>query len=199
VEVGRERILSTDRVPAGNRERGFSVRTADNPAAGNEGGAMPYRQILVGTTVLLALAAGAASAGTGALPLGPSSVSKARDFKGYYDGHKDTFLVTDVSNKAQAAALHVNYSQEIGRVKGAPAQYFIRGRAARGQLSVFGSEPGESDYNPLWEEFFVTWNSGVKPVLLVKDDQIKALAKSKKLTLKDAHVVLNAPITKVTR
>jgi hypothetical protein len=39
----------------------------------------------------------------------------------------------------------------------------------------------------------------VKPVLLVKDDQIKALAKSKKLTLKDAHVVLNAPITKVTK
>jgi hypothetical protein len=84
-------------------------------------------------------------------------------------------------------------------VKGAPAQYFVRGRATRGQLSVFGSEPGESDYNPLWEEFFVTWNSGVKPVLLVKDDQIKALAKSKKLTLKDAHVVLNAPITKVTK
>jgi hypothetical protein len=37
----------------------------------------------------------------------------------------------------------------------------------------------------------------VKPVLLVKDDQITALAKSKKLTLRDAHVVLNAPITRV--
>jgi len=35
----------------------------------------------------------------------------------------------------------------------------IEGRAAKGQLSVFGSEPGEPDYNPLWEEKFVTWKA----------------------------------------
>ena len=93
--------------------------------------------------------------------------------------------------------MNANYSAAIGRVRGAPAQYFVHGTAAKGQLSVFGSEPGESDYNPLWEEFFVTWKAGVKPVLLVKDDQIKSLAKAKKVTLKDAHIVLNAPITKV--
>jgi hypothetical protein len=155
------------------------------------------RRILFITAVMLALAAGATSAATHELMLGPSSTAKTRDFKAYYDGHKDTFLVTDVSNKAQATALKANYSAAIGKVKGAPAQYFVRGTAAKGQLSVFGSEPGESDYNPLWEEFFVTWKSGIKPVLLVKDDQITALAKSKKLTLKDAHIVLNAPITKV--
>jgi hypothetical protein len=161
---------------------------------------MPYGRIFVGITMLLALVTGAAAfAARGGLPLGPSSTMKTRDFKGYYDGHKDTFLVTDVSSKRQAAALHINYSREIGKVRGAPAQYFVRGRAARGQLSVFGSEPGEADYNPLWEEFFVTWKPGVKPMLLVKDDQITALAKSKKLTLKDAHVVLNAPITKIAK
>ena len=43
----------------------------------------------------------------------------------------------------------------------------------------------------------MTWKPGVTPVLLVKDDQIKSLAKAKKVTLKDAHIVLNAPITKV--
>jgi hypothetical protein len=154
-------------------------------------------RILLATTFLLALAAGTTFAATGGLRLGPSTSASTRAFKGYYDGHKDTFLVTDVSSKAQATALKVNFSREIGTVKGAPAQYFIKGKAASGQLSVFGSEPGESDYNPLWEEFFVTWKPGVTPVLLVKDDQIKALAKSKKLTLKDAHIVLNAPITKV--
>jgi hypothetical protein len=76
-------------------------------------------------------------------------------------------------------------------------QYFVKGRAIAGQLSVFGSEPGESDYNPLWEGFFVTWKAGVNPVLLVRDDQIKALAKKGKLTLVDGHIVLNAPIVKV--
>jgi hypothetical protein len=157
---------------------------------------MPRRIVSV-TAVMLALAAGATYAATGGLLLGPASTAKTHDFKGYYDGHKDTFLITDVSNKTQATALKANYSAAIGRVRGAPAQYFVRGTAAKGQLSVFGSEPGESDYNPLWEEFFVTWKPGAKPVLLVKDDQIKSLAKAKKVTLKDAHIVLNAPITKV--
>lgn len=143
------------------------------------------------------MTAAAAFAASGGLPLGPASTAKAHAFKGYYDGHKDTFLVTDVSSKSPAASLKVNYSAAIGQVKGAPPQYFIRGAAAKGQLSVFGSQPGEADYNPLWEEFFVTWKSGVMPVLLVRDDQIKGLAKSKKLTLTDAHIVLNAPITKV--
>ena len=82
-------------------------------------------------------------------------------------------------------------------MKGAPRQFFIEGKAAPGQISVFGSEPGEDDYNPLWEEIAVTWKAGVTPVLLHKDDQIDALQKAGKLTETDLHIVLNAPITKV--
>ena len=157
---------------------------------------MPRRITFI-TMALLALAAGAAVAATRGLPLGPASTATTRAFKGYYDGHKDTFLVTDVSSKAQAKALKVNYSAALGAVKGAPPQYFVRGPAAKGQLSVFGSEPGKADYNPLWDEIDVSWASGQTPVLLVKDDQIKSLVKAKKLTMKDPHIVLNAPITKV--
>src|SRR5207248_2891451 len=118
-------------------------------------------------------------------------------YLGYYDGHKDSYLITDVSSKAQARALHVNFAASIAMMKGMPAQYFVMGRAAPGQLSVFGSEPGEKDYDPLWEEFFVTWKAGVTPVLLKSDNQITALAKAGKLTNRDAHIALNAPITKV--
>jgi hypothetical protein len=153
----------------------------------------------VGFGVALAIAATAAGAfaSSGRLMLGPASRSEQTTYKAYYDGHKDTYLVTDVSNKAQAKAMHVNFASEIGHVKGLPPQYFVQGKAAAGQLSVFGSEPGESDYNPLWEEFFVQWKAGSKPVALVKDDQITELAKQGKLTLRDAHIVLNAPITRV--
>ena len=155
-------------------------------------------RIALAAGVTVAVAATAAGAAITAGPImGPAKTVRRPAFQGYYDGHKDTFLITDVSNKTQATALKANYSAAIGRVRGAPAQYFVRGTAAKGQLSVFGSEPGESDYNPLWEEFFVTWKPGVTPVLLVKDDQIKSLAKAKKVTVKDAHIVLNAPITKV--
>ena len=155
----------------------------------------------VGFGVALAIAATAAGAfaSSGRLMLGPASRSEQTTYKAYYDGHKDTYLVTDVSNKAQAKAMGVNFASEIGHVKGLPPQYFVQGKAAAGQLSVFGSEPGESDYNPLWEEFFVQWKAGSKPVALVKDDQITELAKQGKLTLRDAHIVLNAPITRVSK
>src|ERR1700751_63081 len=156
------------------------------------------KRLAVLGAVALAIGAASAAAMTGTtLPLGPGSSTEQTSYKAYYDGHKDTYLVTDVSNKAQAGALHVNYSKELAAGKGAPAQYFVQGRAVAGQLSVFGSEPGEPDYNPLSEEFFVTWKPGVKPVLLVRDDQITGLAKRGELTIRDAHVVLNAPIVKV--
>jgi hypothetical protein len=144
-----------------------------------------------------AVASAAPAGGSKALALGPVHHASQPTYVGYYDGHKDTFVVTDTSNKAQAKAMHINYSPELAVVKHLPRQFFLVGRAAPGQLSVFGSEPGERDYNPLWDEIGVTWKAGVKPVLLVKDDQIDALAKAGKLTEHDLGPVLNAPIIKV--
>jgi hypothetical protein len=147
--------------------------------------------------VLLAATAAVAAAANGGLPnIGKPSPKAQPVYKGYYDHHIDTYLITDVSSKSQAKAMHINYSAELKTVKGLPLQYFVRGRAAKGQITVFGSEPGESDYNPLWAEVWVTWKKGVTPVLLGQDDQIDALAKKGELTMKNAHIVLNAPILK---
>ena len=156
------------------------------------------RRIALVGLVLLAATAAVAAASTGGLPnIGTPSMKAQPVYKGYYDHHIDTYLITDVSSKSQAKATHINYSPELKTVKGLPEQYFVRGRAAHGQLTVFGSEPGESDYNPLWEEVWLTWKKGVKPVLLGEDDQIDALEKKGRLTETDAHIVLNAPILKV--
>ena len=156
------------------------------------------RIALPGIALLAATTAVAAAASTGGLPnIGKPSMKGQAVYKGYYDHHIDTYLITDVSSKSQAQAMHINYSAELKAVKGLPEQYFVRGRAAKGQLTVFSSEPGESDYNPLWQEVWVMWKKGVKPVLLGQDDQIDGLAKKGKLTMKDAHIVLNAPILKV--
>lgn len=152
---------------------------------------------LLAITAVAATATVAAAATSGKLALGPASHAEQTTYKAYYDGHKDTYLVTDVSSKSQAKAMHINYSGGLALAKGLPDQYFVTGKAAPAQLSVFGSEPGESSYNPLWEEMFVTWKAGASPVLLVKDDQIDSLAKQGKLTVRDAHIVLNAPITHV--
>jgi hypothetical protein len=138
-----------------------------------------------------------ASSGQPLGTLGTASHSPQATYKGYYDGHKDAYLITDVSSKTQASAMHINYSPPLKAIKGAPEQYFVTGRAAPGQLAIFGSEPGESSYNPLWEEVFVTFTPGATPVLVTSDTQIDQLEKAGKMTEKDAHIVLNAPITKV--
>lgn len=159
---------------------------------------MSRKSSAIAVAVALAVGVTAAYAGTGGkLPLGPVSKKRMPTYKGYYDGHKDTFLATDVSSKSQASAMHINYAPALKAVKHLPPQYFIKGPAVRRQLSVFGSEPGETDYNPLWVEYFVKWKSGAHKVLLVRDDQINTLVKKGDLTLRKTHIVLNSPIVKV--
>lgn len=155
------------------------------------------RSALIGLALFAATAAVAAASSGGLPNIGKPRSTKEPVYKGYYDHHIDTYLLTDVSSKSQAKAMHINYSAELKGVQGLPRQFFVRGKAAKGQLTVFGSQPGESDYNPLWEEIWVTWKKGVTPVLLGQDDQIDALEKQGKLTEKDAHIVINGPILKV--
>jgi hypothetical protein len=76
---------------------------------------------VVGTGTFVLLVAGvSALAGGNNMGIGPSSSIRRPAFHGYYDGHKVTYLSTDVSSKAQAAAMHINYSASIGKVKGQP-------------------------------------------------------------------------------
>jgi hypothetical protein len=159
---------------------------------------MSKKLVFVSMVVALAASAiaayGAASAGP---MMGPASKIARPAFHGYYDGHKDTYLNTDVSSKAEAGMMHINYSARIGSVKGLPEIYLVQGRGAPGQLAVFGSEPGEKDYSPLWSETLLTWKAGATPVLITSDTQIDRVEKTGMLTERDAHVVLNCPIIKV--
>lgn len=117
---------------------------------------------IVGTGTIVLLVAGvSALAGGNNMGMGPSASVHRPAFHGYYDGHKVTYLSTDVSSKAMAAAMHVNYAPAIGKFKGLPEIYLVTGRAAPGQLAVFTAEPGEPNYDPLWDETDLTWKAGV--------------------------------------
>jgi hypothetical protein len=149
-----------------------------------------------------ALTAITVGAAIGAAPMmgpimGPAKTINRPSFVGYYDGHKDTYLNTDVSSKADATAMHINYSARLRPISGLPEIYLVEGKAATGQLAVFGSEPGEKDYSPLWSETILTWKAGATPVVIKSDTQINKIEKTGKLTERDAHVVLNCPIIKV--
>jgi hypothetical protein len=72
--------------------------------------------------------------------------------------------------------------------------YIVHGREAAGQLAVLGSEPGESDYSPLWRTVIVRWKPGVSPTLLTSDNMINDLAKKGKLTATDTSMIVNATV-----
>jgi hypothetical protein len=170
------------------------------------GGAMS-RRILIGTPVValalivlvLQVVQGAQAHAVrhaemaGGPIMGPMHMISRDAFLGFYDGKKYTYLNTDTSDKAQAAAWHINYSAALKSVKGSPAIYLVEGRAAAGQLAAFGSQVGAPDYSPLWEELVVKWKAGVKPTLLTSDNAILALQKKGKLTVTDTHIILNCP------
>jgi hypothetical protein len=143
-----------------------------------------------------ALTAGAYAVG-GPMMMGPTHTIKQAAFKGYYDGHFVTYLSTDISSKTEAKMMHINFSASIGKVKGLPEIYLVQGRSAAGQLAVFGSEPSESDYSPLWTETILTWKAGSTPVLIKSDNQVNKLEKTSGLTERPGNVVLNCPIVKV--
>jgi hypothetical protein len=56
-------------------------------------------------------------------PMGPSQMIGQKVFHGYYDSHVDLHLNTDSSSKADATALHINYSSLLGAVRGEAAIY----------------------------------------------------------------------------
>jgi hypothetical protein len=119
----------------------------------------------------------------------------APTFQGYYDGHLDTYLSTDVSDKAQAAMMHINYPPVLKAALGkSTSLMYMTSMNMMTAPVVFGAEPGSSDYSPLWQEVLVTWKTGVTPVKLLKDDQIKALAKKGDVKLTFTSVVLNCSI-----
>lgn len=160
---------------------------------------MISRMVLFSGAALVATAGAVAAPSTMGPVMGRASKVSRPAFHGFYDGHKVTYLNTDVSKKADASAMHINYSATIGQVKGLPEIYLVDGHAAAGQLAVFGSEPGEKDYSPLWSETLLTWKAGAKPTLITSDTQINKIEKTGKLTERDAHVVLNCPIIEVSK
>jgi hypothetical protein len=149
--------------------------------------------------VLIATAAAYAASVKSGPRMGPARTISRKAFKGYYDGHKDTYLSTDVSTKAEAKSMHVNYARVLKAVPlaSAPEMYLVEGKAATGQLAVFGSQPGEASYSPIWKETILTWKADATPVLITSDTQVDKLEHKGQLTERDTSVRLNCPIVKV--
>ena len=158
-----------------------------------------WQACVLALATLTAAAGAYASLTSGGPRMGPATTIKRPAFHGYYDGHKDTYLNTDVSDKAEATMMHINYAPVLKSVplKTAPEMYLVQGKAAAGQLAVFGSEPGEPSYSPIWKETILTWKASATPVLIKSDTQVDQLEKKGGLTERGTSIRLNCPIIKV--
>jgi hypothetical protein len=154
---------------------------------------------VIGLTVFGLTTAAGASMKTSGLKMGPTVKISRNAFQGYYDGRKDTYLNTDVSDKAEAASMHANYAPLLKAVppSAAPEMYFFQGKAAPGQLVIFASEPGEGSYSPIWRITILTWKASATPVLVTSDTQIDRLEKKGGLAERATSIRLNSPIVKV--
>jgi hypothetical protein len=158
------------------------------------------RRLILSAALVAAVLAATAAASTMSGPrMGPAKTVSRKAFEGYYDGHKDTYLNTDVSTKAEAKAMHVNYAPVLKSVPlaSSPEMYLVEGKAASGQLAVFGSQPGESSYSPIWKETILTWKSSAQPVLITSDTQVDQLEHNAQLTERKTSTRLKCPIVKV--
>jgi hypothetical protein len=153
----------------------------------------------LGVAALGVAASAYGSTAAGGPKMGTPSKITRNAFQGYYDGHKDTYLNTDVSDKTEAAAMHINYAPVLRSVPlaTAPEIYLVQGRAASGQLAVFGSEPGERSYSPIWKETILSWKPSATPILITSDTQIDQLEHKGILSERGTSIRLNCPIVSV--
>jgi hypothetical protein len=157
--------------------------------------------------VLLAPALGARAALTAVRPqamnrsgMGPMGRHSMTTWTGYYDGHTVLYLSTDTSSKAEAMRDHINYAPGLAKVLSSTANmYIITNGAYASRGPAFGTEPGESDYTPLWQEVLVTWKNAGKATFLGSDNDVLAAQKAGKVTLKMTGTVLNCPVIKVMK
>jgi hypothetical protein len=184
---------------AGKAVPGFAagivlVLAASACSSGSSPSAGPGTSAAATPTAVSSQSAGMSQLGAHSLPAQTTRTVPA--FPAYYDAHQDDVVVTDAFPKPAALTFHANFAPKLSVVKPSsqPLWYIVRGRAARGQLAVLGSEPGEDDYSPLWRTVIVRWQPGVSPTLLTSDDMINELAKKGRLTITDTSMLVNAPV-----
>jgi hypothetical protein len=96
----------------------------------------------------------------------------------YYDGRLLTINFMELPAVAEQAALTHNtgvniiYQSDPGLAEGKPF------------ISVINAIPGDG-FNPLWEEFQITFTAGHTPRQLLSDDEVTAAVASGEITLTD--------------
>ena len=163
------------------------------------------RSLLVSLAALAAafgVALGAQAAGTAS-----DAAKKPPLIGGFYAGKAVTYLLTDVSQKKDAADLSkatkfpVAFVPRLNRVpEGALAKLYLFTNGVSGpnpfgfQANILDSVPGQPRYSPLWRVYAVIWNSSATARLLKSERQVLAARAAGDLTITRTKLIKNSPV-----
>lgn len=127
--------------------------------------------------------------------------------RGYVNGSEVFYITTDVSNKTHADILTnntgfpVNFAPLLGQAPDeAVANIYIFTNGMEGgdgtlgfQPSVADSQPGDSNYSPLWKAHMVEWQNGADVRELRSEQEILQAQENGELVVTETDVVVNCP------
>jgi hypothetical protein len=126
---------------------------------------------------------------------------------GFHDGQAVTYLLTDISDEAEAQGLTeatgfpVTFVESLGSVPdGSLARLYLFMNGVEGpnpfgfQANVLDSVPGERGYSPLWRVFAVTWSDEAQARELKSEDEILEAESAGELTIEETPLVKNSPV-----
>jgi hypothetical protein len=126
---------------------------------------------------------------------------------GFHDGQPVTYLLTDVSDRAEAEGLSeatgfpVTFVESLGSVPdGSLARLYLFMNGVEGpnpfgfQANVLDTIPGGPGYSPLWRVFAVTWSDQGAARELTSEDDILDAESAGELTIEETPLVKNSPV-----
>jgi hypothetical protein len=130
----------------------------------------------------------------------PANSVPVRTYTGYYNDTAVYFAAFETNSASFAAVNGVVFAPRLSQVNDAALRrmiFFMNGTGR--QTVVLETQPGQSDYNPLWQVVSAWWQ-GPEPMPLITNFAAAAQwSRQGRLLVQDTGIILNAPVFMINR
>jgi len=148
---------------------------------------------------------------SGSNPVRPETINLPL-IQGWFEGRRAYYVTTDASDAAMSAMMGANYVPRLAntlppepKVPGTPSSTdriykFPNAEQASALPSApepLGAGNASNAYSPLWQIVNVTWNPGVKPVILRSERDVLEAEDAGRITVMPTRIVVNCPVVRI--
>jgi hypothetical protein len=130
----------------------------------------------------------------------PANSVAVKTYSGYYNDTAVYFTAFETNDVAFSAANGLVYAPRLNQVNAAPLPqmiFFMNGVGR--QTVVLQTQPGQPDYNPLWQVVTALW-TGTTPMPLISSfSSALQWAQQGQLLLASTGIIFNGPVFRVNR